>query len=263
MFLATFAFVFGTIVGSFINVIVLRYGFTEAKRSRSGCMACGAQLHWYELVPVISFVVLRGRCGACGSTLSPQYPLVELALGTLFAGSVLLAYPFATLLSVVQFILTLIFWASFLALTVYDVRHTLVPVAFAVPTVLSAASIRIAEAVLTGNIFPLYDAMLGALLFGGFLLFLFLITRGRGMGFGDVYVGVALGLLFGITQSLDVATLAFWIGAAIGIALLALKKSATMKSEVPFVPFLFLAAVIGMFTAFSPLSFIAALMAGV
>lgn len=259
--LGTCAFIFGALIGSFLNVVILRYGFHEAPRARSGCAACGGQLRWFELVPIVSFVFLRGRCAKCGSAVSLQYPLVELTLAGLFLGSFLLAYPFSSTLLIVQFALLLVFWSAFVLLTAYDIRHTLVPFPFALTLMVSAALVRISESLFLGNFFSLYDAFWGAVLFGGILFFLFIITRGKGMGFGDVYVGVALGFLFGLVRSFEVITLAFWIGAAIGISLLILKKGVKMKSEVPFVPFLFIATVIGLFTAFSPLAFIAALTA--
>lgn len=259
---AAAVFIFGLLIGSFLNVLVLRHGFRETPRARSGCMACGKNLAWWELMPVFSFILLRGRCAKCGSAISFQYPLVEFVLATLFLGTFLSVYPFSSLLAFVQFPLLLVFWASFVLLVTYDMKHTLVPLPFAAALVGSATLIRIAEAYSVGALYPLFDALWGALLFGGFLLFLFLVTRGRGMGFGDVYVGVALGILFGLIQSFEVAALSFWIGAFVGVLLLALKRGVRMKTEVPFVPFLFLGAVIGFFTNFSPLAVVGVLMGG-
>lgn len=256
-------FIFGTLVGSFLNVIVLRHGFHEARRSRSGCSACGKHLKWYELVPIVSFAFLRGRCSECGSRLSIQYPLVELTVGLLFAGTFLLFYPFASLLQFGIFAALLAFWSWFVVLTVYDLKHTLVPLPFSFSLIGTAFLVRAFEALSLSSFVPLYDAFAGAVIFGGFLLFLYLITRGKGMGLGDAYVGVALGFLFGTIQTLNVIILSFWTGAGIGIVLLALKKGFKMKSEVPFVPFLFVGTLIGAFTDFSPIALVARMVYGI
>lgn len=250
------AFIFGVLIGSFLNVVVLRYGFVERVRSRSECQACEKALKWYELVPVVSYIALRGKCGGCESKLSWQYPCVELLTGSVFALVFVSFMQVYTALSFIMLGTLFVFWASFIVVTVYDVRHTLIPLPFVGVLMISAFLFRGVEAWSHASTLPVQDAFFGALLFGGFLLFLYLITRGKGMGFGDVYVGIALGALFGLSESVEVITLAFWVGAVIGIILLAIKKGFKMKSEVPFVPFLFIAAAISAFTAFSPLTFL-------
>lgn len=251
-----FVFIFGLLIGSFVNVLTLRFGFTETPRHRSGCQACAHALRWFELVPVISYVVLRGRCGVCGSAIALQYPLVELLVGGLFVATYLAASPILSVWHVFSFAALLMFWASFILLLIYDIRHTLVPTAFIVPLVLSAIAARVGETFFVGSLLPFQDALLGALLLGGAFLVLVLITRGKGMGLGDVYVAAALGVLFGAGRGIEVVTLAFWIGAAIGIALMLVKRQVRMKSEVPFVPFLFVAAVLGAYTAISPFALV-------
>lgn len=260
LYLSGTVFVFGLLVGSFLNVLILRHGFGEQRRSRSGCSSCGATLLWYELLPVVSYVMLRGRCRECGSKVLLQYPLVEVVTGFLFLATFITTYPFLSVAPFALFLASLLFWASFVVLAVYDMRHTLIPLPFAGALIASALLIRASEAWLFSSMFPLLDALFGALIFGGFLFLLYALTRGKGMGFGDVYVGVALGIVFGFPASIEVITISFWVGAVVGIALLALKTRFTMKSEVPFVPFLFIGAVIGAFTSFSPLLFVATLL---
>jgi prepilin signal peptidase PulO-like enzyme (type II secretory pathway) len=262
VYVATLVFVFGALVGSFLNVIVLRHGFKEERRSRSGCAACGKKLHWYELVPVLSFFLLRGRCSLCGSKLSPQYPLVELLTATLFLLTFWVSSPFNSFYDIGMFVALSAFWSAFVVLTVYDIKHTLVPPTFSLALIASAIAVRAFEWTSMPSVAVLYDALFGALVFGGFIFFLFLITRGKGMGLGDAHVGVALGTLFGLMDSVEVLALSFWIGAGVGIVLLVLKKGFRMKTEVPFVPFLFLASIVGIFTNFSALAFVSALMYG-
>src|SRR3989344_1792899 len=79
-----FVFILGTIIGSFLNVVILRYNTGSSIQGRSGCMSCGKPLVWYELFPVLSFLFLLGRCGGCKSRISAQYPLVELLTGIIF-----------------------------------------------------------------------------------------------------------------------------------------------------------------------------------
>jgi len=229
--------------------------------------------------------MLRGKCASCGSRVSFQYPLVELGTGALFLFSYLLAAPFASGVYFFPLMALLFFWSSFIVLLAYDIRHTLVPMAFVAPLAASALALRVGEAFLFSSMEPLYDALWGALVIGGLFLAVVFITRGKGMGLGDVYVAGALGILFGFARGLEVITLAFWIGATAGIALVVLsrvrnlysrsllssphharkvgqsKKGFTMKSEVPFVPFLFMATLVGVFTNFSPLAFVGALIA--
>ncbi|MEK7613643.1 MAG: prepilin peptidase [Patescibacteria group bacterium] len=271
-------FFLGSIVGSFLNVVVFRFGFQEAPRSRSACQACGHTLQWFELFPIASFIFLRGKCRACGSALSPQYPLMELSLGILFVLT-MLAVPFPlTLVGILFFASALVFWAVFLAITVYDLKHTLVPSVLAWWLIGSAVAMRGLDALLFSDPALFVDGVIGGVLSAFFIGIVVLVTRGRGMGAGDIYIAGAIGILFGLSRGFEVLLIAFWIGALVGIALIGGgylyrtyrlppflrsknlqrgKGGFRMKSEVPFVPFLFLATCIGMFTHFSPLALIA------
>ena len=90
--LVVFYFIFGTIVGSYLNVVVLRYYLKSSLKGRSFCFSCGKKLNWYELVPVLSYIALKGHCKGCKSKISPQYLVVELLTGVLFAGLILKGY---------------------------------------------------------------------------------------------------------------------------------------------------------------------------
>ncbi len=260
LFIATL-FVFGLIVGSFLNVVILRFGFVEQARPRSGCPHCEGRLRWFELVPVVSWLVLRGRCRRCGTGLSSQYPLVELANGLLYLLAGLFYPPVLSVLGVASFALLLFCSSAFLLLVVYDLRHTLLPTRFLISFAAGVVALRSLEAYTFKSWFIVSDALLGALALAGFIGLVVLATRGRGMGVGDIYVAAVLGFFFGLFRGVEVLLMAFWIGALVGTALIALKKKATMKTEVPFVPFLFAASLIGMYTHFSPLLFVSSLMA--
>src|SRR3989344_2153428 len=115
---------FGLIVGSFLNVIVVRHGVMSL-RGRSECMSCRAQIPWYDNIPVLSWMALRGRCRRCTSRISIQYPLVELCTGILF--SLVGAAPAAMTVKIA----TLPLIALLIAIAVYDMRHTIIPDAWA------------------------------------------------------------------------------------------------------------------------------------
>lgn len=252
-------FILGLIVGSFLNVLSLRSGFAEGGRSRSACMACEAPLTWRDLVPVVSYLSLRGRCRFCGSRIALQYPLVEIGTACLFFLTFISAPALTSPFEYLAFAAFLVFWASFVVIMVVDLRHTLVPLAYAYALIVSALLVRFAEAFEIGRAVPLVDAALGAAALGGALALIVLFTRGRGMGAGDVYIAVAIGVLFGLARGAEVAALSFWIGAVVGIALILFKKGVRMKTELPFAPFLFVSSAVGAFTDFSPFLEVAAL----
>ncbi len=271
-------FLLGLIVGSFLNVVIFRFGFYESKRPRSQCQSCQHTLVWYELIPLLSYFFLLGTCRYCGSRLSLQYPLVELATGLLFLGVAYGAFPFISIWHLFSFVVLLVFWSSFLVLVVYDIRHTLVPSLFAWVVLGSVILVRVFEAFSMNSVTPLLDAFLGALVLGGFFTAIVFLSHGKGMGVGDIYIASALGVLFGVGRGIEVITIAFWIGALIGVSLILAPRIAffirkmvfslsphrrgvsqtegnfwfKMKSEIAFVPFLFIAALVGMFTTISP-----------
>lgn len=263
-------FILGLIVGSFLNVLSLRFGFSEKPRHRSGCQACGEVLKWYELLPVISYLALRGRCRSCGSQVSLQYPVVELMTGSLFAIS-FSAAPLESFLDGAVLVALLAWLSVFVLLTVYDLRHTLVPIPFALSLLGGATLIRVLEALILGHPSPLVDGVFGGALLAGFLSLLVVVTRGRGMGTGDIYVAGALGIVFGVARGIEVLTIAFWIGALFGVSAVlwnalstrfsrhrsaTMGRGLTMKSEVPFVPFLFAATLVGLYIPVSPFGLI-------
>lgn len=252
-------FVFGLIVGSFLNVLVFRSGFMEKARPRSSCLACGHTLAWYELIPLVSFVLLRGRCSACGSALSPQYPLIELSTGFLFLFAANASFPLGSVADALRLGGQLIFWAVFLLLVVYDLRHTLVPRNFAWLLIVAAMAYAAEGALTAGSWTVLADSALGALTLAALIGSIVIATRGKGIGSGDVYIALALGVLFGLARGIEVLLLSFWIGAVVSIFLLIVKKGVRMKSEVPFVPFMFVAALIGTYSTFSPFVFVSQL----
>ncbi len=257
-----FALTFGAIIGSFLNVVIFRMNTGRTLGGRSMCLSCGKTLHAGELVPILSYVFLGGKCSACKSTISPQYPLVE-AVSAFF--SALLALRFEHVLlggSEGLFYLTYLFSMSIfsflLIMSVYDIRHKIIPDAALWPfIVLSFFS--------PFNLFSMpFDSWKTILMFlvSGPLValplyLLWRFSQGKAMGFGDVKFSLGIGWLLGFGYGYLALMYAFVLGAIIGVGILlpwgSIVKGLhslgitrfrmgdggfTMKSEVPFGPFL-------------------------
>lgn len=231
-------FVLGAIVGSFLNVAAFRFRSGLSVGGRSRCGSCGKTLSWYELVPVVSFIVLGGRCGSCRANISWRYPAVETLTALIFAT----VYHPAHLLWVNA--LFLIIFSIYIVILIYDMRHKVIPNSLVYPAILLALVI----AVLARG--TLLDWLAGPILFAFFTL-IWLLSRGRAMGFGDGKLALSIGLMLGAAGGFSAVIVAFWVGALYGLALIAAGflsplltrgKRITMKSEVPFAPFLVLGA---------------------
>lgn len=222
-----FLFVLGLIVGSFLNVVGLRYRSGRGVGGRSECPHCGKSLKWWELVPIVSFLALRGRCSACRSRISWQYPAVELFTGLIFAT------------------LSFVYWPAFcfyIVILIYDLRHKIIPDSLVYASVVYAVVVRFFFLPSSALDWLAGPALLAVFALGWYL------SKGRALGFGDGKLALSLGLLLGAAQGLSAVVMAFWIGALItGSLVLYGKKSLTMKSEVPFAPFLILGAWVALF----------------
>lgn len=232
--LAFAAAAFGLIVGSFINALAFRFNTgLSVMRGRSRCMHCGHTLSALELIPVLSYVVLRGRCRWCRSKISAQYPLVECVAAALSFG--VFATTGLTLFSVLWFCI----WMTILFIVVYDLRHTVIP--WSASFLLMALSL--------GVVFVSGDDLLMRLAAGPILafplLFISFISRGTWMGWGDGFFELSLGWMLGLVAGFSALLFSIWIGALVGVMLVLWaqlpslrKRGFTMKSELPFAPFL-------------------------
>lgn len=237
---AVFVFLFGAIVGSFLNVLVLRFGTGDSiVHGHSRCMHCGEVLRPYDLIPIVSYLLLRGRCRNCLTTISAQYIVVEMITGMSFF---LIYVQNPTLLSIGMLADAALLYglvAILIAIAVYDVLHFIIPDTFvAAAGVLALLYVVFSPAVITVHIF-------GACIVGGFLFILWFISKGRWMGFGDVKLGLVLGFLLTPSLAFLGLLLAFWVGAIWGI-LLIVRNGYQRGAQVPFGPFL----IIGTLTSF-------------
>ena len=269
-------FCIGAIVGSFINVLTRRYDGTVSVfhvsriRGRSHCESCKKELRWFELIPILSFVIQGGRCRSCHARLSLQYPFVEI-----LSGLILAAFPlfFSTYYMIPQlalfhepvgwFVWLMAVWIlaalTLLTLSIIDLRLKLIPdeltilIAFLGIVSLVVQGVYHRFGAVEGSFFETYAPIFGmrqnsivnhifaAVVGLGIFGVIYLITRGKGMGLGDVKLAAALGLLFGWPDSLLVFVFASLIGFVAGIILIVF-RGRTMKDAIPFGPFLALGA---------------------
>ncbi len=263
-------------MGSFLNVVIFRLENREKiVNDRSKCLRCNHILAWYDLIPVFSFIFLKGRCRYCGKKISWQYPIVELITGTLFViifnfsaqGGPASGWQF--LLS----ILSLLFWfyivSSLIVIFAYDLKHYIIPDKIIYPAIVVTFIYKLFEILNfghlnlfriwnlpaqgwsalggeIGNLITVFNPFIAAILAGAFFLSIVLLTRGRGMGGGDVKLGFLMGLILGWPLVLIALFLSFIIGSVAGIFLI-LVGNKTMKSMIPFGPFLVLGTFIALF----------------
>lgn len=231
-------FVFGAIVGSFLNVWALRLNSGIGLGGRSGCPSCGHKLSAFELVPVLSYLLLRGRCRSCRTRIPLQYFLAEVITGLVFVSVPAIFLPV---------------FALFIVIVIYDLRHKIIPDQLVYPAILLALLINLLN-------FPnLLDLAAGPILFVFFATIWFL-SQGRAIGFGDAKLALAIGLLLGGAQGFSAIILSFWIGAVFGLLLIGFshlyplfgsRKKITIKTEIPFAPFLILGAWLGVIFQFN------------
>lgn len=239
-------FVFGLLTGSFLNVLILR---THSNKSfvtgRSECLKCHKKLVWYELIPVLSYVLQKGKCRKCGKTISAQYPMVELGTAAMFA---LLYAKFGSNVTSLGRI-TLVFWlviASLLmASFVYDLRWMLLPDRFMIPAIVLAVGYLLLANSYFGQ--PVLAARaVGALVFALFFGALWFFSKGTWIGDGDIRLAFLMGLLLSPQQLVVAIFFSFNIAAITALALLGLRLK-NRKDVIPLGPFLILGTFIGLF----------------
>jgi len=241
-------FVLGTIIGSFLNVVIFRYNTHRTFGGRSGCMTCQKKLSWYELVPIFSFLFLKGRCKGCRTRISIQYPIIEFITGVLFA-LLFLKFQDVFFFDTVGFTIAYAYYAAIfsllLVIAVYDLKHKIIPDALVL--VLGILSFVGLFFFVNYNFHPHFPSILeflsGILIALPFAL-LWLFSKGKWMGLGDAKLAISFGWLLGISAALSGLVLAFWSGAIVGLVLIAFSKRHGMKSEIPFAPFLVLGVIL-------------------
>ncbi len=242
------AFGFGVIIGSFLNVYIYRFHTGKSLSGSSHCLSCGTTLKFYELVPLFSYLFLRGRCRTCMAVIPSRYFLVELLTGLLFVVVALVTFDIVTMFYLLVLVSILV------VISVYDMYHMIIPNELVVA---SLVTVLVYEGYLLLMGLPMVDLvwnLLAAALGSFFLWILWFVSKGKWIGFGDVKLVFPLGLAVGKAGVFSMIVLSFWIGAVIGLALLLVQKfkkrgqphlrflpeELTIKSAVPFAPFLIL-----------------------
>ena len=265
-----FVFIFGLLIGSFLNVLILRHntGMPWAV-GKSKCFHCNKNLEWYELIPVFSFITQKGRCNGCKAKISLQYPLVELITAFVFTLSYL---KFSEFFSYLSFYLNSpsssalkflkaeaanyfpgfqeaffiagawMFFSALIVISVYDLYHKIIPNFYSHFLFFFSLAFAFFSSVLFFDFNSFLNSLLSGFLF--FLIFFLLsfVSRERWMGYGDSKLAVSLGLFLGPLKSFLTFLFSFWIGAIAGIFILIFLKKAGLKTQIPFAPFLALAA---------------------
>ena len=217
-------FVLGTVFGSFGNVLIFRLPKGETIFGRSHCTSCNKTLRAWQLIPIVSFVLLRAKCASCKKPISWQYPLVEIACGSLFAA----AFTFTHFQYVHAAVLSLVLWLLF-TIAIIDARTMRIPDALNFPLVLLSA----VYAVLMGQINWL------ALVIGlGFFGLQWVLSNGAWVGSGDIILVASMALILGSWEKMIVGIfLAYIIGSAVA-ALFLLTGNKSRKDVLAFAPFL-------------------------
>lgn len=228
-------FVLGTILGSFVKALADRSLSKESFMGRSYCPGCKHKLVWYDLFPVLSFLTLRGKCRYCKKKIGFEYLLVEVIMGILIAFLFWQSFP----INLFELLLKIFFITILAVLFLTDIKEMFIPDRIILPAILIGI---IGQAGLAGLIWSL----LTGLLIGAFFYSLIIITRGKGMGGGDVKLGAFIGLMLGFPQAIAAIILSFLTGAIFSIALLITGKK-HFGQTIPFGPFLVLGSLIMLF----------------
>ena len=231
--LAAFFLAPGLAVGSFLNVLAARLPLQRSVvHPASACMSCGTEIRWYDNVPLLSYVLLRGRCRSCGTGISLRYPAVELTTALLLAGCVL-AFGLTADAAVAA-----VFCIALVAVSATDLEHRIIPNKIVLPAAVVVLAAQTA-------LHPSPEWALCALGASGFL-FVAALAYPAGMGMGDVKLALLMGAMLG--RTVGVALMLGMVAALLpGIVLLAKHGQKARKMGIPFGPFLALGSVIALF----------------
>ncbi|MEK7617145.1 MAG: prepilin peptidase [Patescibacteria group bacterium] len=279
-------FILGTVLGSLVKALADRSLTNKTFRGRSYCPQCKHKLQWYDLLPIISYLLLRGRCRYCGDRISVEYFLVEVVMGLLigylfFQGfDKIMQWPYLVNFQFTISLLDLLFKTFFISVLVVlfltDIKRMFIPDRIILPSIVIAtiflllttlykigylyyflSQSRIGQLLLPphSDYFrnhairtaePLIYSIVAAILIGGFFWLLIIITKGKGMGGGDVKLGALMGLVLGSPLSLVALMISFLLGALISVVLLTLGKKHFGES-IPFGPFLVSGSLVTLF----------------
>ncbi|MEY8415268.1 prepilin peptidase [Tissierella praeacuta] len=224
---------YGLLIGSFLNVCIYRIPKEESiVFPSSHCPNCDTNLKWYDLVPVFSFIVQRGKCRYCGGKISPQYPIIEL-LNSIIYLIIYIKFGFA-----LEFFFYAIIFSLLIVITVIDLQHMIIPDILVVLILGITIIYKIFSYILYSKSPELLNSIGGLVLSGALFILIIIVSKG-GMGGGDVTLIGALGFILGIKKIFLTIFLSFLLGAIISVFLLIMKVK-ERKDPIPFGPFIIL-----------------------
>jgi prepilin signal peptidase PulO-like enzyme (type II secretory pathway) len=246
-------FIFGAIIGSFLNVVILRYRSGRHVGGRSSCYTCNRQLGFSELVPIGSFLAQGGKCVGCKSKISWQYPVIEAVTGFAFMflfirfSYLVFAFPW---LFMALFAFHAVAFCFLIVLSAYDFRHHVLPdkLVFLFASIAFVGMFLFSGDMMLFHIPEVSRFLAGIILPIPFTL-LWYVSKGKWMGLGDAKLMIGIGFLLGISAGITAIFIAFWIGAIVGVVLIGIapllkKGKITLKTAIPFGPFLALGTAI-------------------
>ena len=237
-----FVFSFGLIIGSFLNCLVWRLRTGESLLGRSYCLKCKKQIAWYDNLPVLSFVLLKGKCRQCGGKISWQYPIVELTTGVLFVLAYYLNYELriTNYELIIQLLRDWFLISAMMVIFIYDLRWRLILDVVTLPAGLVVLILNLALG------FSLWNLLVSGIIGSGFFLLQFLISGGKWIGGGDIRLGLLMGLALGWPGVIVAIIISYFLGSLVGLGLIAAGKK-RWGSEVPLGVFLAAGTIIDLF----------------
>lgn len=229
-----YSIIFGLIIGSFLNVCIYRIPREESiSYPPSHCTKCGYKLRWYDLIPVVSYILLKGRCRKCGEKISIIYPLIEVFTGLLF-GVLYIKFNLS-----IEFFKFVSFFCIMIVIAMIDFFTTDVYFSTIVTGTIIGVTFIVIEKIYLHN--KIMDNLLGAIVGAGVIWIIYIITKA--MGEGDIEICFVCGLFLGLKSTILMLVLSFILGGIIGVLLIALKIK-SRKDYIPFGPFIALSAII-------------------
>ncbi|MFH0792071.1 MAG: prepilin peptidase [bacterium] len=246
--------ILGLVAGSFVNAWVYRLDSGESVLfERSHCVNCGKTIRWYDLIPLFSFINLRGKCRDCQKPISIEYPLIEAITAVLYVAIIYLnRFAIGNLsgwASIIYQMLLLVFLET---IFIFDLKHLLISFNAVIGATVLTIAFKIASLLLDKGsatalgISLIANTVLATIAVAGFLWLLAFISKEKWMGWGDVQVGLLMGVILGYPNALIALFIAFVVGAIIGLALI-IAKGKSPKAMVPFAPFLIVGTVVAFY----------------
>lgn len=241
-----FVFVFGLMIGSFLNVCIYRIPLKKSIiNPPSGCPGCGEKIRFYDNIPVISYIILKGRCRHCRQPISLMYPLIELITGLLSLAIFVNYYP-----DYQQYLAFFIFVSALIVITFIDLSHQIIPDIISIPGIVAGFLSTVFFNIISAYPIAWYDSLLGIIMGGGILYIIAVgyekLTGKQGMGGGDVKLLAMIGAWMGWRAMPLTLLVSSLTGSIIGAAALLIAGKG-LRTRIPFGPFLVLGALIYLF----------------